>query len=469
VVLGGLVVAALTGALDGLTLDTDGILLPLALASAVLVPLTWFRPSRRWLTRTLPIVLAVVAVGVCLLAWYVRASQTIRDIYPQTFLLWIFLALATLATVIVGWRRGTNRQRAIGLIATPVVVAAAFVLINTHYGYWPTLGDLLGHPVVGQVSAGTLQREIGMVHREDATASRDPHFGATHASLGHATSSPSSPIGRNRIGQFAVVDIPATVSHFHHRPAGVYLPPAYFTSARRHLPVLIMLAGAPSGPATLATAGGALVSANRFAAAHDGLAPVMLFPDANGTWLGDTECVNGPRGQAETYLTVDVVRYAVDVLHLGGNPDQWGVVGFSEGGTCALDLSLRHPNVFHDFVDLAGDAAPNMLPNTLGSLYGGSVAQMTAHDPALLMANHRYPQLTGWFASGRLDWRHVRLSIKQCQQARKAGVHAWVFVGPGAHGFQFTTAAIRRVMPALFTGLDPHGWHPNPKPDVRSA
>ena len=46
-------------------------------------------------------------------------------------------------------------------MAVPLTVAAAFLLINSHYGYWPTLGDLLGHPMPGQVSAATLRPRAG--------------------------------------------------------------------------------------------------------------------------------------------------------------------------------------------------------------------------------------------------------------------------------------------------------------------
>ena len=52
-------------------------------------------------------------------------------------------------------------------------------------------------------------------------------------------------------------------------------------------------------------------------------------------------------------------------LGLTTDPARWGIVGFSEGGTCAYDLALRHPGLFHYVVDLAGDAAPNVAGSTL--------------------------------------------------------------------------------------------------------
>jgi S-formylglutathione hydrolase FrmB len=442
--LGGLVLLGLSGHLDGLTLDTDRIRIPLALASLVLVPVVVVRRSARWwLTRVLPIVaIAVVFEGV--LAWYLRVSATITDHYPPSFLWWIGIALVTAGTAVAGWRRAAPSRRVVALLAVPVSVATAFVLINSHYGYWPQLGDLLGHPVTGQVSADVLRRELA----DGSRAGHEHSHGVGHGQVA------LGPDLRRDVGQYAVIDIPATVSHFRHRNGGVYLPPAYFSPARDTLPVIIMLAGTPSGPSTLATAGGALTTANAYAADHDGVAPVILFPDANGSWTGDTECVNGPRGAAETYLTVDVVHFAEHVLHVTDDPQRWAILGFSEGGTCALDLSLRHPKELPTFVDLAGDGKPNVVGSTLRGLYGGKVLAEIEHEPQWLMAKHRYPDLVGWLGAGERDPHHLAVMKRQAAQAWAAGIDATWFEGPGAHGFQFCTYAIRLLMPQLMARLD---------------
>jgi S-formylglutathione hydrolase FrmB len=444
VVVGLVVFAGLAGSghLDGLSLDTPRVMWPVVLATFVLVPVALARRSFVWWTRTVPVLAAAAAVTVGVVAWYLRASDTITDSYPPSFLVWAAAAIVTVAGVVVGWRRAGPGQRLAGLVAAPLCVIATIVVINTHYGYWPTVGDLLGHPVVGQISESTLRQELGQ--------------GVSHAHGNEdGGSTGESAADDARYGQFAVVEIPGTVSHFHARRAGVYLPPAYFTGERADLPVLLMLGGTPSDPTTLATAGGALTTANRYAAAHDGMAPVMLFPDANGSWAGDTECVDGPRGRAETYLTVDVVHYATHVLHLTRDPRRWGLVGFSEGGTCALDLVLRHPSEFRVFADLAGDDRPFLAHNTLGALYDGSPADARHHSPEWLMTHRRYPEVTGWFASGERDPYHVRVGRAQMHLARAAGMRAWAFTGPDGHDFKFATSAIRELLPQLFAQLGP--------------
>src|SRR6516165_5523953 len=86
---------ARSGAFDGLPLDSPRVATPLALASLALVPAVLVRRNRRWwLTRVLPIV-AAVTVGELLFAWYLRASNTITDVYPRSFLVWLGIALVT--------------------------------------------------------------------------------------------------------------------------------------------------------------------------------------------------------------------------------------------------------------------------------------------------------------------------------------------------------------------------------------
>ncbi len=495
-------VAATRGWLDGLRIDTPMEVAPVALGAAVLVAAVMARRSRRWWTRTLPASVACVVVVEWLAAWYLRASAIIVDHYPPSFLIWVGLALLTPTVVVGGWSAAGSRRRLAGVAAVPLAVAAAFLLINSHYGYWPTLGDLLDHPLPGQVSAATFRREVAAVlpssgshgraappdEVADAAGARHgraPAWAlrraapvlsasamrsatATAAAAAAATSNATSTSRPSlavptatATGQFAAVDIPATASHFVHRWDYVYLPPAYFTPARSQLGVLILLAGTPSSPAIWASAGGALDTANAYARAHDGRAPVLLFVDANGSWSGDTECVDSSRGHAETYLTRDVVSFAIHRLGLRADPARWGIVGFSEGGTCAYDLALRHPGLFHYVVDLAGDAAPNVVGSTLHELYAGSRPAMNEHQPSWLLAHPvgSYRPLTAWFGAGVEDTSHLRLARLQTSAARRAGLHASWFVGPDGHDWQFCTWALRRLLPELATEVSPPAPH----------
>ena len=120
----------------------------------------------------------------------------------------------------------------------------------------------------------------------------------------------------------------------------------------------MMIGGEFNTPADWLRAGNAVTTIDDFAAAHGGNAPVLVFVDSGGAFNNDTECVNGTRGNAADHLTKDVVPFMIS--NFGVSPDRanWGIVGWSMGGTCAVDLTVMHPELFSAFVDIAGDMGP---------------------------------------------------------------------------------------------------------------
>jgi S-formylglutathione hydrolase FrmB len=256
-------------------------------------------------------------------------------------------------------------------------------------------------------------------------------------------------------GLVVALDAPATSSHFRHRPGVVYLPPVYFRSATADLPVLIMLGGSPGTPLDWMRAGGAETTVKAYAAAHHGLAPILVAVDINGSITGDSECVDGPQGNVETYLTADVPAFVTATLGLRHNPAKWGLVGFSEGGTCALDLAVTHHDLFRHFVDLSGDTRPTLggPHHTLNSLFGGSRRAQMAHDPLRALAKHRYPTTTAWFAAGAADPTAILIAHRMSAAARKAGISQHELTVPGGHDWRFAAAAFAQIMPQLCTDM----------------
>src|SRR5438270_372723 len=114
------------------------------------------RGGRRWWCVTLPAIVAVSGMAVGLAAWYVRGHSLIRDHYPKSFLVWIAEVLVAGAAAAAGWRRVGRWRRVVAAASVPLTVASAFVLINAHYAYWPTVGDLLGRPLPHRISAAAL-------------------------------------------------------------------------------------------------------------------------------------------------------------------------------------------------------------------------------------------------------------------------------------------------------------------------
>ena len=127
---------------------------------------------------------------------------------------------------------------------------------------------------------------------------------------------------------------------------------------------------------------------------------MFVFVDSSGSFNNDTECVNGPRGNAADHLTKDVRPYVISRFGASSDPADWGVVGWSMGGTCAIDLTVMHPDMFSTFDDIGGDRGPNSgtKQQTINRLYGGDAAAWAAFDPRTVMAKHGpYVGVAGYF------------------------------------------------------------------------
>ena len=405
------------------------------------------RGQRWWATWGLGIATAAVLV-VAGLRWWLHTTGLVDQHYPPSFLVWVWAALVAVGIAATGWWSGRAAVRVVRILTAPLVVFASFLLINSHYGYWPTMGALLGRPAAGQVSGGTLQQVL---------AGHDPRAAAALAQ------------GR-WVGRFGPVSIPGPAG-FAPGGAWVWVPPAFSLVAHADLPVLVMLPGVPGRPYDWEQAGRVVSLANGWARTHGGVAPVMLLVTGNGAQGRDTECVNGPQGNAETYLTRSLPDFITRRLGIVDNPARWGVAGFSEGGTCALGLALEHPRIYGRFVDISGDRAPNFGPSaktTLADLYSGDVTAMVHHEPLWLLAHHRYPHTEGWFASGAGDHSHELFARVLTKAAAAAGVRAFdLSGGAGAHSWTYAGEAFDSLYPALVASMSARLGPASPPPSRR--
>jgi S-formylglutathione hydrolase FrmB len=432
------VLVALLGPVGSVSL-LDGPLLTIVIelvAVGVVMGVTG-RPRQWWMTWGAAIA-AGAALVVVFLWWSVGATGLVDQHYPPTFLLWVWGALVAAGIAVTGWWDGTVIRRTIRVLTVPVAVFAAFLLINEHYGYWPTVGALLGRPAPGQVSSRALARTL------------------------------ASPKLSSSIGEFGPIKIPGPAG-FAPGAAWAWIPPAFDRVDRADLPVLVMLPGVPGTPYDWERAGEVVSLANAWAQTHDGVAPVMILVTGNGASDRDTECVNGPQGDAETYLADAVPHFVTHTLGIPIDPARWGVVGFSEGGTCALGLATEHPQIFGRFVDIAGDMAPNLGPNarsTLVRLYAGNKVAMLDHEPRWLLAHRSYPDTEGWFAGSSKDRTDERVARALTRLARAGGMTVFnVSGGAGGHSWTYAAAKFRSLYPALVNSMSapipPRPDHPD--------
>jgi S-formylglutathione hydrolase FrmB len=342
-----------------------------AVAAVVLVVAIGWR-SRGWRLVWLPVAILVGLILAVWTHWYVASQGLAGDPAPSSLWVWVGLTGLALAVAVLGWRGSRWRRRTASLLAVPLCLLSAGVALNLWVGYFPSV-----QAAWNELTAGPLPDETDLATVMAMRGNGVPGHGA-----------------------LVPVTIPDDASHFKHRTELVYLPPAWFASGPAHkLPVVVMIAGEFNTPSDWPRTGNAIATIDNFAAAHGGNAPVFVFVDVGGSFNNDTECVNGPRGNVAEHLTKDVPPYVTSTF--GVNSANWGVLGWSMGGTCAVDLTVTHPELFSTFVDIAGDMGPNAgtKEQTIARIYGNDAAALATFDPTTVITKHGpYQGVSGWFA-----------------------------------------------------------------------
>lgn len=392
------------------------------------------RRTRRWRLLWLPwsaLVGIFLAVGTYL---YTATAGLADDTNPAPPTLWVWIALAGAAfgVLVTGWRDSRWWRRFVTVSAVPLCALSAALVLNLWVGYFPTAATAWNQVTAGPLPDETDQFAVAALQRQHAMPIK---------------------------GSLVPVDIPDDASGFKHRQEFVYLPPAWFaTASPPALPVVMMIGGEFNTPADWMRAGGAVKTLDDFAAAHHGRAPVFVFVDPGGTFDNDTECVNGPRGNSADHLVKDVAPYLESHFGVSSDAAHWGVVGWSMGGTCAVDLTVMHPDTFSAFVDIAGDAAPNSgsRAETVDRLFGGSASAYASFDPATVIARHgRYQGVAGWFAvnsgtAGRTEPNDQAVAAASlCALGDRAGIDCAVVSRPGNHDWPFASSAFTSALPWL--------------------
>lgn len=377
---------------------------------------------RRQLGRGLPLAALVTLV----VALVLSLGSVVPSDFPWTAYLWGFGLVAAVGVTVLGWRDPAGWRRVAGITAAVLLAAVTLGTVNQQSDSFPTVSRLVTFDPEHVVASPQL-RQI----REQVAVS------------GHLPDR----------GVVITVTIPPTTSHFATRPAYVYLPPAWFAKVTPSLPTLVLLPGEPGSASDWSSDGDADTTADAFARAHRGVAPIIVMPDPNGLATDDTECVNSQFGNAETYLVQDVPAYVRRVLGASTGPHSLAIAGLSAGGTCSLMLALRHPQVYPTFASFSGFASPQFeetsLAQTIDTLFGGSEDAFAAHDPVQLLRNGHFDGVAGWFESGDQDAEPLEAARNLQPAAVRAGIATCILVRSGGHDFDVWSQALQDAFPWL--------------------
>jgi enterochelin esterase-like enzyme len=270
--------------------------------------------------------------------------------------------------VIYGWRLAGRRLSLV--LATLVFgLAATAAAVNDHYSYIPSW-----HALFGDVSPDLVSHPVAA-----STAVAKAH-GTDDAGAGQ-TAVPV--VKRSDHGTVEKVEVDGPASGIGARDTYVYLPPEYFDPATpdQRFPVLYLLHGSPGISVDWLRAAWVDRALDDLLVKHR-IAPfIVVLPDVNGGYRRDTECediAGGPKTQ--TYLVRDVVDYVDANYRTIADRKARVIGGLSTGGYCAINLTLRHQDVFSGMVSHSGYDRPDQNLYT-GDLFGGNKDEERANTP----------------------------------------------------------------------------------------
>ena len=394
----------------------------LGLAAVQLLYLLLRAPTRGWIMR---VAIAVVGgVGVAGVIWFVVVTAV--DAFGMSpglvSFLWFAATCSAIALALVNLWRSRRRRKIVAAASIVLFLVSGTLAINASFGLNRTLGSLFGVTTEAAIPlpVPSTPPEAGPVYQSWVAPADLPAQGTTGSQV-----------------------IPNTVSGFISRPAGIYLPPAALVANAPALPLVILLMGQPGNPDPLIIA----ATLDRDAAAHDGLAPIVIVADQLGDPESDPLCLDTPNyGKAETFITQDVVNWAESNLNIIKDPRYWTIAGYSNGGQCAISLAAKHPDLFSNVVDISGEefAGSEIEAAVLADVFDGNQGAYDAIKPLNLLAARKFTDTVAVFTVGSDDTGFIPGQQRMAAAATAAGMTVTYWESPnGGH-----------VMPALTDGLD---------------
>jgi S-formylglutathione hydrolase FrmB len=140
----------------------------------------------------------------------------------------------------------------------------------------------------------------------------------------------------------------------------VYYPPSYFDpdSAAKRYPVEYLLHGWPGGDGNWTGQGHADETLDTLITERRIPELLVVMPNGNGRGLlGRSLYVNAADGlcNMDDFVWRDLVAWADSTLRTVPTREARGIAGLSDGGTGALNLAFRHPDVFSRCAGHSGD------------------------------------------------------------------------------------------------------------------
>ncbi|MEU8274204.1 alpha/beta hydrolase [Microbispora bryophytorum] len=358
--------------------------------------------------------------------------------------LFVALAVGGLVATVWLWPRLSGPSwrsvaaRAGVLVADQALLMLAIaVVVNAYFGFFGSWGDLLGTnatdaPAIMADPAGTAAGG-GLVRVLDSRPVR--------------VTRPKAGLPAGRLEQVTIAGARTGLSS----SAYVYLPPQYFDPryAGRRFPVILGLTGYPGDEENLVSRLDLPTRAATSILTHEIGPTVLVLMRPTIAPPRDTECVDVPGGpQVETYFTADVPRAVTAAFRVGTGAANWGILGDSTGGYCALKLTMRHPDTFSAAVSLSGYFHA-LVDVTTGDLFGGNRRLQDENDLMWRLANLPAPPVSVLVASSRQGESGYRATTEFTAAVRAPMRVSSLILPSGGHNFATWNRELPQALPWL--------------------
>jgi dienelactone hydrolase len=252
----------------------------------------------------------------------------------------------------------------------------------------------------------------------------------------------------------AVVSIPIPIAGTKlQATAKVYLPAAYFADGftTRQFPVVELIEGYPGSPDSWTHPLDVQKIADTEINSGRSVPFIAVMPDSNYLTPGhDGECLDVPNGaQVESTLVANVHAAVVANFRVPNSRHSWAIMGYSTGGYCALNIAMRHPDLFAAAVSQSGYTSPYQ-DGTTGPIFRDNPPSFrNDNDPLWLATNRPLPDIAVLFTTTKADpesWKQVTAFIAKSQAPMRVQS---IFLDQGSHNFD----TFRATEPAAFDWL----------------
>lgn len=329
------------------------------------------------------------------------------------------------------------------LLGNQVLTLFALALVmNNYFGFYSSWGDLFG--TEGSSATGIVtDAEAGQGDPGTPSSKGVQIIGSAHVPLITTRKGHSG----GRLEQVVISGATSRLSS----PAYVYLPPQYFEKrfANTRFPAILALTGYPGDARNLVTRMNIPTVAAKAIDRNEMVPTIMVLMRPTVAPPRDTECMDVPGGpQVETYFTKDLRESMAGAFRVGTDAANWGVLGGSTGGYCALKMSMRHPEAFSSAVSLSGYyKAP--IDATTGDLFGGSAKLQDENDLMWRLANLPQPPISVLVTSSKKGESNYKTTLAFLAAVKPPMQASSLILPSGGHNFNTWNREVPQALPWL--------------------